>query len=112
FYTGPKVAIDSKAFASGALVIAAPMSAGQIHAWLDGKVPSQVFDLRDTSETDRIVFSAGKMHRLQDIFTQIEQTKKRLKPVIEQVHLQIDLRSQLAGQLAMVRPQGWDDLCA
>ncbi|HMN67820.1 MAG TPA: hypothetical protein PKC28_04700 [Bdellovibrionales bacterium] len=100
--------LRARKFDRGALIVAAPLSAAEIETWLDGREPSEIYDLRDTSNTDPLKGAIG----LQDIFAQIEQNKARLVPRIQAVHLEIGQRaSALAGQ-ALIRPQGWDDLCA
>jgi glutamyl-tRNA reductase len=103
--------IRDRGFDHGALIVAAPMNAQDIRTWLNGKTPNQIFDLRDNSNTDPLQLKT-EQHGLHDIFTQIEQTKTKLKPLIEQVKHKIYLCSQEANHQVLIRPQGWDDLCA
>lgn len=103
--------ISSRQFCEGALVIAAPMSAEEIQRWLGGAQPKQIFDLRDNSCTD-IVQNAAEHHGLKQIFNQIEKNRSRLIPVIETVRADIIERAEKLHAQALVRPQGWDDLCA
>ncbi len=92
-------------------MIAAPMSAREIKAWLMGKVPKQIFDLRDNSCTDAIE-GTREHHGLKAIFDQIEANKHSLIPIVEKVRAEIvDCAKRVTAQ-ALVRPQGWDDLCA
>jgi len=103
--------LNAMAFDQGALIVAAPMGAAAIRQWLNGKCPVEVFDLRDSSKTDKLNLS-DKTHGLHDIFTQIERNKIQLRPLIEQVKHKIFLLSQEASHQVLIRPQGWDDLCA
>lgn len=111
FHQGPVHLLTHSAFRQGALVIAAPMKAQEVEAWLGGRNPVQIFDLRDTSCSDPLRLT-GSQHRLKDIFTQIEQNKSRLQPLIHEVRGEIRLRSERLAEQTLIRPQGWDDLCA
>jgi len=111
FHTGTVKPIEAFAFTEGALVIAAPMAATEIEKWLGGKYPTQIFDLRDNSCTDRLQRDC-EHHGLRAIFNQIEQNKTRLQPVIERVSTEIMNCAEKIATQALVRPQGWDDLCA
>jgi glutamyl-tRNA reductase len=101
--------LSERAFDGGALVIAAPMTAADIHAWLDGGRPERIFDLRETSGSDPV---AAQAVPLQDIFGQIARTKARLSPVVRTMKDEIRLCSEKFNRLEKIRPQGWDDLCA
>lgn len=101
--------LTAHGFDGGALVIAAPLTAAEIRAWLNGAVPTQVFDLRDNSSDDRVCPDSVP---LKFIFGDIEQTKTRLRPVVERIKSEIQVRSQVLAAQEKVRPQGWDDLCA
>ena len=109
----PKVAISDMAFDGGVVIVAAPMSSHEILAWLDGKTPDQFIDLRDNSNEDRVIFTRKvKTHLLIDIFNEIEKTKTLLAPRLEGVQREIRERSERAATQSLIRPQGWDDLCA
>jgi glutamyl-tRNA reductase len=109
----PKCAISERGFDGGVLIVAAPMSAAEIQNWLGDKVPSQFIDLRDTSNTDPVKFSAPvKTHLLRDIFSEIEKTKELLLPRLENVQREIRECSMRAATQSLIRPQGWEDLCA
>ncbi|NJL24223.1 MAG: hypothetical protein HC902_02935 [Calothrix sp. SM1_5_4] len=103
-------ALHEEAFDHGALVIAAPMSRTEIEAWLKAH-PCQIFDLRDNSSEDAVCSPAPR-YALKDIFSQIERTKARLIPVVNEIKEEIVSRSEKLAGHAQVRPQGWDDLCA
>jgi glutamyl-tRNA reductase len=113
WHSGPVRSLSEKAFAGGgALVIAAPMSAAEVREWMGGRPVEQIFDLRETSVSDPLELPGVRCHGLHDIFTQIEETRRQLEPLVEQVRREIRQRGVVAGQAAQVRPQGWDDLCA
>ncbi len=100
-------------FQGGALIIAAPMLNSAVMNWLGGTQPQQIFDLRDTSSSDPLQVAADvKLYRLHDIFAEIERTKLRLHPIVDQVKQEIACLSERLASHALVRPQGWDDLCA
>lgn len=110
---GPRVAaLAEKAFDGGSLVIAAPVAAADIHAWLAGQTPLEIFDLRAESKHDPLTVSCERIHALGDIFAEIEQTKARLLPIIDQVKREIATRGERLASEVVMRPQGWDDICA
>jgi glutamyl-tRNA reductase len=110
-FTAPSHSLDERAFDDGALIIAAPLSAREIEAWLAGRTPKQVIDLRDNSSTDKVQLKT-KVHLLSDIFAEIEKTKARLQPRLETVQREIRERAEKLASQSQLRPQGWDDLCA
>jgi glutamyl-tRNA reductase len=103
--------LSERAFTQGALIIAAPVSAEFISEWLGLNKPTQIFDLRDTATSDSLS-TAGELFKLADIFTEIEANKKRLEPVIASVHSEIQTCTDKVASSAIIRPNGWDDLCA
>ncbi len=105
-------ALSDRAFTEGALIVAAPVSAEFVQEWLCGRVPREIFDLRDISSSDRIVAPGADLHVLEEIFSQIESTKKRLEPVIALARAEIQTLSEKIASQAIIRPLGWDDLCA
>lgn len=105
--------IASNGFSGGSLIIAAPIDNQAIQKWLGDQRARQIFDLRDTSSSDPLLADAGvQHHRLHDIFTEIQRTKVRLHPIVDQVKEEIVALSEKLASHALVRPQGWDDLCA
>ncbi len=101
--------MQAKAFGDGALLIAAPLSSQVITEWLNGKVPRQIFDLRDNSSQDPL---AQADFKLADIFADLEATKSRLQPILGEVRQEIEQCSAKFFLKPLIRPQGWDDLCA
>lgn len=105
--------ITSNGFSGGSLIIAAPIDNQSIKQWLGSSKAHQIFDLRDTSSSDPLFANAGhRHHRLHDIFTEIQRTKVRLHPIVDQVKEEIVALSEKLASHVLVRPQGWDDLCA
>lgn len=105
--------LSKRAFTGGHLIVAAPLSAAQIAEWLDNRLASTIFDLRETSTRDPLAPPLGmRHHRLEEIFSHIHSTKQKLAPILASVHAEILARSQKLEALAQIRPLGWDDLCA
>ena len=101
--------LENLAFDHGALVVVAPVSAEEIQKWLSGRRPQQIFDLRDNSHQDPIADHAVS---LQAIFGDIETTRRRLLPLVEEIKTEIRARSADLVAQEKLRPMGWDDLCA
>jgi glutamyl-tRNA reductase len=114
FFDGPVMNIKDGKFTGGAVIVAAPLSAAEIASWLGHSVaPTQLFDMRDDSATAPVqVSSATQAFLLRDIFAQIEKTKALLVPRLAQVQREISSRSARAAEKSLLRPLGWDDLCA
>lgn len=110
FFAGEVRNLDEKAFDHGAVIVAAPLAAVDIRAWLESRVPEQLFDLRCDSHTDLV--QEGHSFLLQDVFSQIQNTKSLLGPKLESVRLEILARSVKVAERFLLRPQGWDDICA
>lgn len=106
-------AITPGGFIGETVIVAAPIENRAIVEWLGARSPLRIFDLRDTSSSDPLFVGAGvELHRLHDIFAEIQRTKVRLLPIVGQVKQEIaELSEKWAGHV-LVRPQGWDDLCA
>jgi glutamyl-tRNA reductase len=100
--------LDQQAFTQGALIIAAPVSAAFVQHWLSGRKPSEIVDLRDTSNSDPIPGAVS----LNQVFVDIEKNKSRLVPVIAKIKEDIRARSRSLAAAEKLRPLGWDDLCA
>lgn len=111
FHSGPVREIQNRQFTGGALIVAAPMTAAEIGAWLGANQPEQTFDLRDNSCTDKVI-QATEQYGLKAIFKQIEENKTKLLPVVEKVRTEISALTTKICSQTLVRPQGWDDLCA
>lgn len=110
FFDGPVHALSKQAFDHGALLIAAPIVGDDVYAWLNGRAPQQLFDLRETSDRDQV--ACEQRHLLHEIFAEIANTKIRLQPRLEDVRREILDRAQKISERSLLRPQGWDDLCA
>lgn len=111
FFTGRVCALKERSFDDGALLIAAPVSDAAVAAWLGGRLPEELFDLRETSASSQLR-ARRQVHGLHEIFAQIEATKSRLQPRLEEVRREIRTRAVRLAERSLLRPQGWDDLCA
>ncbi len=105
-------ALDERAFDHGALIIAAPIPALEIQRWLGSRVPDEIFDLRGESATDPLIVGDSPHCGLAEIFAEIEKTKSRLIPLVQKVRGEIRARGERLTAKGLVRPMGWDDICA
>ncbi len=103
--------LSERAFTTGTLIVAAPLTASYIQQWLRGST-IEFFDLRDTSNSDPLTIDCDRRHVLSDVFSEIERTKSLLMPIIDLVKSEILARSERTASQVHVRPQGWDDICA
>lgn len=108
----PRVRISSLYHAqleSDYVVIAAPVSATEIHRWVNND-NAVVIDLRGESHQDPCHFK--KYIHLNSFFEQIQKNQNQLLEVklkAQQAILALTHKRDLAEN---VRPFGWDDLCA
>jgi glutamyl-tRNA reductase len=93
------------------VVIASPLKSDEIHGWWKNQEPRLVIDLRDDSILDRVTTN-GHCYRLQDIFTEIESGRSQAQEKVKQARQMIDSIVTKRFQSQVVRPFGWDDLCA
>lgn len=94
-----------------ALVIAAPLKAGQVADWasLQGAHFSTCLDLRGEAETDPV---SGPVIKLHELFEALRSERQRLESHIEAARAEIKQLVQRQTQQAQFRPFGWEDLCA
>jgi glutamyl-tRNA reductase len=111
FFQGEIRSFKDSAFDHGAVIVAAPLKASELSAWLGTRTAEQVFDLRDTSSDDPLKTKA-QTRVLKDIFAQIEKTKSLLQPRLVEVRREVEERCEKVADHSVLRPQGWDDLCA
>lgn len=91
-----------------AVIIAAPVRANELQAWLDLKNPAYVFDLRGTSKLDPV--HSRKYFPLHKLFADIESNQKKVAEIKKSA---LSKALQLAEQKYLQekpRPFGWDDL--
>lgn len=93
------------------VVIAAPMSGAEIQFWLAGQRPRLVIDLRDDSNTDKIEIP-GTCFRLHDLFAEIQLGRIQAQQKVQQARTMIDAIVTKRFTSQLIRPFGWDDLCA
>ncbi len=112
FFNGPVLNIADEKYDGGAVIVAAPLAREDLMRWLgDQAAPTQVFDLRGDADPLPLPLRT-QVFLLSDIFAQIEATKSRLRPRMELVQQAILARSERAAAGSLLRPMGWDDLCA
>jgi len=112
-------ALHSQKFDHGALIIAAPMTAQEIQQWLNGRMPEAIYDFRGDSEEDKIDPPLGfdtktypSLTTLTEIFRELEHAKSQSLPMVKKAQEEIYELSQRWLRKAIMRPQGWDDVCA
>lgn len=99
---------------AGALIIAAPISNSEIQLWLQNNdVHFQtVIDLRDTSQRAPLELEVKRHYRLQDAFDLVEQGREKRMAQADLAREAITKIAQDRYSQRVIRPFGWDDLCA
>ena len=96
-----------------ALVIAAPLSAGEIEKWIGLQTIRFVkaLDLRGEAETDP-VHTRFPVIRLSELFAALKDDRPKLAARVAAARNEIKQATQKLAQQAQFRPFGWEDLCA
>jgi glutamyl-tRNA reductase len=96
-----------------ALVIAAPLSAGEIEKWIGLQTTHFVkaLDLRGEAETDP-VRAAFPVIRLSDLFDALKNDRPKLTVRVAAARDEIKQAALRVIEQAQFRPFGWEDLCA
>lgn len=95
----------------GVLVIAAPVSAQAIVAWVGDNKNLTVIDLRGESASDPLP-AWLEVRNLQMVFATIKKTKKQVNEKIAQAEKMISQLIQVKSKTTQHRPFGWEDLCS
>lgn len=90
------------------LIIAAPLSASEIHNWVDIHGYKKIFDLRGDSHRDCLESEA--VIPLQTLFANIESNKVQAETIKRDVLQEIKKSTQKMRLIEMQRPFGWEDL--
>ncbi|PYS24202.1 MAG: hypothetical protein DMF72_06650 [Acidobacteria bacterium] len=96
-----------------ALVIAAPLSAGEVSRWrgMQRATFNKCLDLRGEAASDP-VSGDGDVIKLHELFEALRTERKRLEGHVEAARAEIKQLVQRQSQQAQFRPFGWEDLCA
>lgn len=96
-----------------ALVIAAPIRASDVKAWLAAQsIPIvKVIDLRGEANTD-LVEDSLPVIRLSEMFAALKNERPKLAARVNAARDEIKKASQRLTEQAQFRPFGWEDLCA
>jgi glutamyl-tRNA reductase len=98
-----------------ALVVAAPMMAGEIAEWIDrhGHRFEMLVDLRGEAESDPLpkVFEGLETVRLGDFFSTMEANQETIRTRIGVAREKIGEISRTRANRQELRPFGWEDLC-
>ena len=96
-----------------ALVIAAPLSAGEVSRWrgMQRATFNKCLNLRGEAASDP-VSGDGDVIKLHELFEALRTERKRLEGHVEAARAEIKQLVQRQSQQAQFRPFGWEDLCA
>lgn len=96
------------------LIVAAPMSAAAIAAWMqrDGASVDTVVDLRGESPADPLTGVAARVVHFNDVLEDLETNCRFATARVERARVEIRQRAQEFWDRYEVRPFGWEDLCA
>ncbi len=96
-----------------AIVIAAPIKATDVEAWMRAQSTPfvKVIDLRGEAETDPIHGSLPVI-RLSEMFAALKNERPKLATRVAAAHDDIRKAAQRLIEQAQFRPFGWEDLCA
>lgn len=96
-----------------AIVIAAPIKATDVEAWMRLQSTSfvKVIDLRGEAETDPIESSLPVI-RLSEMFAALKNERPKLAARVAAARADIRKAAQRLIEQAQFRPFGWEDLCA
>ena len=103
------VQLNSQKITSGIVVVAAPLSAGEIELLVDNKDVT-VIDLRGESREDACR-KFKNYHSLDQFFATIEKNQKNLDQVKRAALSEIQQLSKNRMLVESFRPFGWDDIC-
>jgi glutamyl-tRNA reductase len=95
------------------LVIAAPMKASEVEAWVRSQSSdfSKCLDLRGDAATDPITLPIPVI-KLSELFDALRNERQRLEGRVESAREAIKQLLQRQTNQAQFRPFGWEDLCA
>lgn len=95
------------------LVIAAPMRASEVEAWVRSQSSnfSKCLDLRGDAATDPITLPIPVI-KLSELFDALRSERQRLEGRVESARAAIKQLLQRQTNQAQFRPFGWEDLCA
>jgi glutamyl-tRNA reductase len=95
------------------LVIAAPMKASEVEAWVRSQSSnfSKCLDLRGDAATDPITLPIPVI-KLSELFDALRNERQRLEGRVESARAAIKQLLQRQTNQAQFRPFGWEDLCA
>ena len=96
-----------------AIVIAAPIKAAQVQAWMRAQSTPfvKVIDLRGEAETDPL-HAALPVIRLSEMFAALKNERPKLAARVAAARDEITRAAQRLIEQAQFRPFGWEDLCA
>ena len=105
--------ISTETAATG-LIVAAPMSAADIAAWVRGHAIKidVIVDLRGESPNDPLEIDSARVVHCQDILDDLETNCRFANGRVERARKEIQQRALEFWDRYEIRPFGWEDLCA
>ncbi|MBW3563326.1 MAG: hypothetical protein KY459_01200 [Acidobacteria bacterium] len=96
------------------LIIAAPMTAGEIRKWIErtGHRFHTIVDLRGEGRTDTLTVAGPRIVHFSEILESLEANRRSADEQVEKARAEIRARAADFWQRYEVRPFGWEDLCA
>lgn len=97
-----------------ALIVAAPMSAHEIHSWLarHRQDIGMVLDFRAESDHDALTLPGTDVTPLGRMLEQLEDARRLTDERAEAARLEIARHADAYWNRHELRPFGWEDLCA
>lgn len=96
------------------VIVAAPMSATEIAAWVGqlGLEIEAIVDLRGESTNDRLEVESVRIVHFEEILEDMETNCRFANARVDRARTEIHQRTQEFWDRFEVRPFGWEDLCA
>ncbi|MEO8382974.1 MAG: hypothetical protein ABI779_25175 [Acidobacteriota bacterium] len=106
--------VDLEGAAPLGLIIAAPMTASEITAWIgrNGHTFATIVDLRGECRTDRLAVEGSNVIHFTDILADLEFNCRSAGQRLERAKEESSRRAAEFWQRYEVRPFGWEELCA
>lgn len=96
------------------LIIAAPLTASEIRAWIErsGRRFETIVDLRGESRSDVLTVEGSNVIHFKDILEDLDSNRRFANQRVEKALEEIRAHATEFWQRYDVRPFGWEDLCA
>lgn len=102
---------EAKSCEEGVMILAAPIESHQFMQAISGCRVRKLIDLRGESRQDPIHSDTFTTVDLEDVFSEVQETKLALSSKLHDVYKVLDDLVKKRFEAVLVRPMGWDDLC-